>query len=544
MKFRPAMLVWLLLLAGGSEAHGPAAGAQSLELDEAAVGSVAFATSCSAAVQERFNRGVALLHSFWFDAAIETFDAVLADDPRCAMAEWGKAMAHWGNPLGNNRDKALLRHGAAAVARAYKLPTGSSRERDYIDAVAALYTDFESTPDKARSVAFEKAMERLVARYPDDNEAAIFYAMALNGSADLTDKTYAQPLRAAEILQQQFRLQPNHPGIAHYIIHSYDVPSLAHHALPAAKQYAGIAPAAPHALHMPSHTFTRLGYWQESIDTNLRSAEAALAVGSPAEALHAIDYMVYAYLQTGQDAAAAGEVERTAEVFAQVEKSDRYLVAGAFAAAAVPTRFALERGDWVAATRVPMVASPAPFIGAIVDFAHGLGAARSGDADGAGAAVERLLAAEKKLAGNPYWAGRVAIQRQVVDAWRHHAAGNDALALSTMQDAVELERGSEKSAISPGPIAPAREQLGELLLALQRPQEALAAFSEAVEKEAGRFRGLYGAAIAAEQAGRPAQAREFFARLITICARADNDRPELVYARTVLQQPLTLNANP
>ncbi len=531
-----AALALALVMASPGHAHEPAATGAVTELDEAAVGSVNFETSCSPEVKQQFNRAIALLHSFWFAAAIDTFDLVLAADPKCAMAEWGKAMAHWGNPLGNNRAKALLKRGAEAVARARTLPTGSTRERDYVEAVAALYAGFETTPDKTRSVAFEKAMETLVGSYPQDSEAAIFYAMALNGSADLTDKTYAQPLRAAKILEAAFAAQPNHPGVAHYIIHSYDVPSLAIHALPAAKQYAGIAPAAPHALHMPSHTFTRLGYWQESIDTNLRSADAALAAGSPAEALHALDYMVYAYLQTAQDAAALTELARAVEVFAQVTASDPYLVAGAFAAAAVPTRYALERGDWIAATQVPVVKSPAPFIDAIVHFAHGIGAARSNNAAVAQQAVEDLKVAESKLAKNAYWAGRVSIQRHVVEAWLSFANGAFDQAVELMNKAVALERGSEKSAISPGPLAPAREQLGELLLELKRPNEALIAFAEAVEKEAGRFRGLYGAAVAADAAGKPAQAKAYFSRLLEICAKADSDRSELIHARSYLQQ--------
>jgi len=440
-------------------------------------------------------------------------------------------MSHWGNPLGDNRAKELLKLGAEAVSRARKLPSGDSRERDYIDAVGLLFENYATTDDHPRAVAFEKAMEKLVERYPEDSEAAIFFAMALNGTADLTDKTYAQPLRAAKILEAVFEAQPNHPGIADYIIHSYDAPSLAKYALPAARQYAGIAPAAPHALHMPSHTFTRLGHWQESIETNIRSAEAAMAAESPGEALHAIDYMTYAYLPTGQDTAAAVAVPRAAEVYTQVPSNDRYLVAGAYAAAAVPTRFALERGDWTAATLVPTVKSPAPFIDAIVDFAHGIGATRNKDIEGGSAALANLKAAEEQLQKNAYWAGRVEIQRTIVEAWLKHARGNQDAALITMRKAVELENASEKWAISPGPLAPAGEQLGELLLELGRPSEALNAFQTAVEKEPRRFRGLYGAALAAVGAGKAELAREYFSRLVEICKDADAERPELVHAR-------------
>lgn len=533
---RLALFALLSTLALELAAHGDETPSGPLQLDESTVGSVAFENSCSTEVQSTFNRAMALLHSFWFAAAIETFDDVLSADPKCAMAEWGKAMSHWGNPLGNNRDKALLRPGADAVARARKLPTGSSREREYIDAVGALYEDFENSEDHPRAVAYEQAMEQLAANYPNDSEAAVFYALALNGTADLTDKTYAQPLRAAKILESVFAEQPNHPGVAHYIIHSYDVPSLAQRALPAARQYAGIAPAAPHALHMPSHTFTRLGHWQESIDTNLRSATAALGANSPAEALHAIDYMVYAYLQTGQDAAARSELTRTAEVFAQVQTDDRYLVAGAYAALAVPTRFALERGDWTAATQVPAIKSKAPFVEAITHLAHGVGGARSGDIELARISAATLMEIETKLAKNAYWAGRVKIQRTVVEAWLAFAQGEFDAAVEQMRAAVKLEGFSEKSAISPGPLAPASEQLGDLLLELERPAEALLAYKQAIARDAGRFRGLFGAAFAADLAGDTGTAKEYFARLVEICEKADEPRPELEKARAYLQQ--------
>ena len=540
MKTR-RLTTWIIFiglsgLIATASGHEPTAAEQMLQLDEAALGSVRFENSCSQDVQATFNRGIALLHSFWFSAAIDTFSEVLAHDPKCAMAEWGKAMSHWGNPLGNNRAKEQLKRGAESVSRARKLPTGDTRERDYIDAVAKLYENYETTEDHPRAVAFEKAMETLVENYPDDSEAAIFYAMALNGTADLTDKTYAQPLRAAKILEAAFEAEPNHPGIAHYIIHSYDAPALAKHALPAAQQYASIAPAAPHALHMPSHTFTRLGYWQQSIETNLRSADAAMAAGSPGEALHAIDYMTYAYLQTGQDAAAAATLPRAAKIFSQLAKNDRYLVAGAYAAAAVPTRYALERGDWAAAITVPRVKSPAPFVDAIVDFSHGIGAARSNNFDTAAEALKNLNTSKDKLQNNPYWAGRVAIQRTIVEAWLERARGNHSAAVTTMRKALELENASEKSAISPGPLAPAGEQLGELLLELGRADEALNAFQAAVEKEPGRFRGLYGAAIAAQKTGNAALSHQYFSRLIEICDDADAERPELLRAQAHLEE--------
>ncbi len=503
--------------------------------DAAALGSVHFPTTCSSRAQPAIDRGVALLHSFWFRAAIDTFEDALAIDPECAIGEWGIAMAHWGNPLLSNRRKELLRPGADAVARARAIGAGSERERAYIDAVAALYHDYETTEDKTRARVFETEMEALVAAYPEDSEAAIFFAMALNGTADPADKSYAQQLRAAAILERNFASQPNHPGIAHYLIHTYDVPSLASRALDAAKAYAGIAPAAPHALHMPSHTFTRLGYWQESIDTNARSADAALDAGSPPEALHALDYMAYGYLQTGRDDAAREVAARADAIAAQVDWDGPYAIAAAYAIAAIPARYALERGDWAAAASLPPRESPAPFVDAITYFARGLGAARGGDAAGARSAVAQLESARNALPEQSYWAGQVEIQRTAVLAWARLAEGDAAAALETMQRAVVLEAATEKSGVSPGPIAPARELLGEMLLELGRPDEALAAFRATMATEPGRFRGLHGALLASQAVGDDEQTLRYSRQLVELCERAPRTgRPELQHARELL----------
>ncbi len=500
--------------------------------DELALGTVHFENSCDTAAKDEINRGVALLHSFWFRVAVESFERVLATDATCAIAEWGIAMAHWGNPLLSNRPKAQLAKGAAAVERAQAMDAGSAREGDYIAAVAELYRDFETTKDRERAVAFEKKMEALVNTYPDDPEAAIFYAMALNGTADPRDKSYAQQLRAAAILEREFKTKENHPGIAHYLIHTYDVPSLAKRALTAARAYAGIAPAAPHALHMPSHTFTRLGYWQESIDTNARSTDAALHAGSPSEALHALDYMAYAYLQTGRDTQAHEVVERAARVEETVDWQGPYAVAGAYALAAIPARYTLERGDWAAAAALPPRSDRAAFTNAIVRFARGLGAARGGDAGAARAEAKALAEARDELPAGSYWAEKVEIQRMVVEAWATHAAGDPAGALRAMQVAAEREDATEKHAVSPGPIAPARELLGEMLLLLDRPAESLEAFRATIAKEPGRFRGLYGGALAASASGDHATARSYYQALVELCASAgESVRPELEAAR-------------
>ncbi len=503
--------------------------------DAAALGRVHFETTCDDAVAADFDRGVALLHSFWFRAAIETFEEVLGADPGCAMAEWGIAMAHWSNPLLSNRRPEPLARGAAAVERARAIGTEDAREAAYIDAVAELYRDYEQSDDKSRARVFEAKMEALVSAHPDDTEAAIFYAMALNGTADPADKSYAQQLRAAAILERSFDTQPEHPGIAHYLIHTYDVPSLANRALEAAQAYAGIAPEAPHALHMPSHTFTRLGYWQESIDTNARSADAALDAGSPPEALHALDYMVYAYLQTGRDGDAAAVVERADGVALLVDWDGPYAIAAAYAIAAIPARYALERGDWAAAAALPRYESPVAFVDAIVLFARGLGAARSGDAVAAREAVAALETARDQLPEESYWAGQVEIQRTAVLAWAEFAEGDGERALATMERAVALEEATEKSAVSPGPIAPARELHGEMLLERGRPEEALAAFQATLVKEPGRFRGLEGALRAAEGSGDAERARQYTRDLVALCEPASGAvRPELQRAREQL----------
>ena len=509
--------------------------AQHMGSDESTLGTVHFETTCSEAAQPRFNRAIALLHSFWFAVAIDAFNEVLEIDPSCAMAEWGIANAHWGNPLGSGRQPQMLVNGWNASQRAKAIGAKSERERDYIAAIETLYADHENTADRSRGIAYEDAMAALVAKYPDDSEAAIFYAMALNGTADLNDKTYAKQLKAAGILEAEFAEQPNHPGIAHYIIHSYDVPALAERAVDAARSYAAIAPAAPHALHMPSHTFTRLGYWQESIDTNIKSAAASVAAGSPPEALHAMDYMVYGYLQTGQDRAAREVVDRMNEIRAGVDAGSGYGVAGFYAVAAIQARYTLERADWAAAAGLDELRTRTPFIDAIVYFARAMGAARNGDPAAAREDVARLERARDALGGNSYWATQVDIQRETAAAWIAFAEGNVDDALATMRRAADREDQTEKSAISPGPVAPARELLGQMLLEAGRPEAALEAFEATTVKEPGRFRGLYGAARAAELSGNRELAARYYTSLLEVTERADaGSRPELAEARAFL----------
>ncbi len=491
------------------------------------LGTVHFETSCSAAVQKEFDRGVALLHSFWFSAAIDSFAKVLETDPNCVMAHWGTALSWWSNPFGNFRSAEALKNGLVAVNAAKANGGGTPRERAYVDAVAHLFRDASTVDHRTRTVAYEKAMEALAAAYPDDVEARIFYALALGQTALPTDKTYANQLKAAAILEEEFTRQPEHPGLAHYIIHSFDVAVLAPRALDAARRSAKIAPAAAHALHMPSHTFTRVGAWEESIETNLASAEAARKDKATAEELHALDYQAYAYLQTAQDAAAKRTVNAIAALRPKISMTGATNAApptaGYYALAAIPARYALERNAWDEAARLEPVPSPFAFADAVTHFARALGLARSGNPAAAARDVERLAALSAALdkAGDKYWAGQVEIQRRGASAWVALAQGQHAEALALMRETADMEDATDKAALTPGPIKPARELLAEMLMAQNQPAEALVEFEATLKNEPNRFRALYGAASAADAAGQKERAAAFRASLLTICQPGD-----------------------
>jgi len=502
------------------------------------LGAVHFATSCAPAVRRDFDRGIAMLHSFWFSAAIESFSSVLETDPRCVMAQWGIAMSWWGNPFAGFRSPQALQAGLTALDAAKAAGAGTEREQAYLAAVDLLFRDAATVDQRTRTVKYEKAMEALAGRYADDVEARIFYALSLGQTALPSDKTYANQLKAADILEQEFKRQPEHPGLAHYIIHSFDVPPLAPRALDAARRYAKIAPDAPHALHMPSHTFTRVGFWQESIDANLASAAAAHKDNAVAEELHALDYQAYAYLQTAQDGAA----RRTIDVIAPL--GDRIQTPGAgnaapppagyYALAAIPARYALERGAWAEAAALTPRQTPFAHADAITHFARALGAARNSQVAAAREDIGRLAALRDVLeaAKDAYWAGQVEIQRRGAAAWVTLAEGRPAEALTLMREAADLEDATEKAAVTPGPIKPARELLGEMLLQLKRPAEALTEFVSALKKEPNRFRALYGAAQAATAAGQPVKGANYYAQLIKVCSKADRPgRKELDQAR-------------
>ncbi len=507
------------------------------------LGEVHFATSCSEVARGEFNRAVALLHSFQFSRAIDGFNAVLGEDPTCAIAYWGIALSAWSNPFAPGIKGAdQLQLGRKNAERGKSQGAKTDRERAYLAAVGKLYGDFENTPQQARLLAYRDAMRDVAAKYPEDHEALIFYALALAVAEDPADKTYTDRLKAGAILEKLFEEEPTHPGLAHYIIHAYDVPALAGRALIAARRYAEIAPDAPHALHMPSHTFTLLGYWQESIDSNVAAAAAARRQGQTAEELHASDYETYAYLQTGQDEAAAGIVSSLPEIASRFDPKAVLIgagppAAGYFALAAIPARYAMERQDWQQAEGLALRETPFPYTDAMTWFARGLGAARLGHTAAANEAATALTRIQQRLlrANELYWARLVEIQALVVAAWSALAAGTNEEALRQMESAAALEDGTEKSAVTPGPLFPARELLGEMLLKINEPTKALEQFEATLKKEPRRFRSLYGAAHAAQLAGSANTSQRYFRELLQVCANADKPgRPELKEAREAL----------
>ena len=536
MSARILLAAALLAALGTTEAR-----AQAPMHDHAAMerlGSVSFETSCNAAAQPRFDRAVALMHSFQFGPAIDGYQSALEADPGCAIAYWGIALSRWSNPFAGFKSPAQLEQGLKAVEAGRAVGAKTPRERAYIEAVAKLYTDTATLDQSARALAYEQAMERVAVDYPQDTEAQIFYALALAAAADPADKTYARQLKAGAILEALFAQYPDHPGLAHYIIHAYDEPALASRAAEAAKRYGAIAPSTPHALHMPSHTFTRIGDWQASIDTNLASAASARAAGQPADELHASDYMIYAYLQTGQDKAAGQLAEASAQTFSRFDPAKATGAAppsaAYFARAAIPARYDLERRDWAHAAQLEPVPSRFPYADSITYFARGLGAAHLNDGAGARAAIGALDQIHDKLAGQgeDYWAQQTDIQRRAVTATLALAEGHADEALADMRAAADLEDKTQLASVTPGPLAPTREMLGEMLLARGRPAEALAAFEATLVQEPNRFWSLYGAAQAARGAGDAAKARGYFQKLATLGQRADQPgRPQLAEAR-------------
>ena len=508
-----------------------AAAAPAQEKAPEKLGKVVFPTSCDAKVQPRFERAVALLHSFSWQEGEKAFREVLEVDPNCAIATWGIASILIGNTFGVGPTPEEAQKAKETIARGRAIGPKTERERYYIEAVAEYYDQFNQRSPGARMKALADAFEVVAKRFPNDDEAQIFYAIYLTATQEPTDKTYAAALKAAQILEAQFVKNPEHPGVAHYLIHSYDYPPIAEKGLKSAKRYAEIAPSAPHALHMPSHIFTRVGAWEDSVATNRRSAAASKAAKEPGSGLHAMDYMVYAYMQLARDKEASLVVEE-----AQRVTTLGSAVGGPYAFAAIPARFTIERGMWKDAMQLQPRATRFPYTEAMTYFARALGAARTGDSIAAEKDVGELarIVAALKAAQNDYWATEVEVQRMGAAAWTAYAKGSREEALALMRSAADLEDNSEKSAVTPARIIPARELLGDMLLEMSRPAEALQAFETSEKHDPNRFRGLYGAGKAASLAGDQAKAKSYYEKLLVLVQNADTERPEIIEAKAFL----------
>jgi tetratricopeptide (TPR) repeat protein len=502
------------------------------DLSEQEIGSVHFATSCQAAVAADFNRAVALLHSFQYEDARAAFAGISKRDPQCAMAQWGVAMSHY-HGLWDNGDTAA---GRAALNTAILIaggnPKTTPRENSYIVALGEIYRD-DSKDSSAHSQAFEQKMAVLQAAYPQDDEAAIFHALTLAITAPRADKTFANQMKCGEILEPIFARQPHHPGVAHYLIHCYDNPALAEQGLSAARTYAKIAPASAHANHMPSHLFTRVGSWDESISSNIRSAElaaAAEATSKDGEArdqrLHAMDYLEYAYLQSGR----VRKAKAVLDEMNSLSPVPGLTLPGNYANAAIPARYAIEIGDWKQAGDLKPLDQSAPWAQAISWAAIGVGSARSRNLERAREAEEKLAALRDATAKqNPYWSNQVEVQRREVAAWIAEQTGQPEDALKQARSAAELEESMDKSGVTPGPVTPAREMLAELLLLEHRPKESLAEYQSVLKIAPNRFNALYGAGSAAEASGDAMAASSYFRKLTEVAV--GDERPELKAAR-------------
>ena len=505
--------------------------AQQKPPEKLELGKVSFSTSCNRKVQPQFDRAVAMLHSFWFQQGEKAFREVLERDPSCAIANWGIASILIGNTFVGAATPEDAQKAKEAIQRGRLTGAKTERERFYIEAVAEYYDRFNDRPHGARMKSLADAFEVVAKRFPKDDEAQIFYAIYLTATQSPTDKTFSDTLKAARILEGQFKKHPNHPGVAHYLIHSYDYPPIADKGLDAAKRYAEIAPSAPHALHMPSHIFTRVGAWEASVATNRRSAAASRAEKEPNGGLHATDYMVYAYMQLARDNDAS-QAWQDARRLTDINPNNPTI---AYALVAMPARIALERGMWKEAAQLEPRSSKVSYTDAMTYFARSLGSARSGDPDAADKGAQELarIANGLKAAKNDYWATEVEVQRLSAATWTDYAKGNRDEALTLMRSAADLEDKSEKHAVTPGRLVPARELLGEMLLELKRPAEALTEFEESQKHDPNRFRGLYGAAQAAAQSGDVAKAKRYFTQLVDLAGKGDA-RSELEQAKAYL----------
>lgn len=504
------------------------------------VGSVVFPVSCSPPAQQAFPRAVALLHSFGYEQALPAFTAIAQQDPGCAMAYWGEAMTYW-RPLWYLPSSDDLKEGRAAIEKARALDAKTERERGFVQALSTFYGTADGFDYRQRALAYQDLMGKLHQHYPADTEVGAFYALSLLDTSFPPDKDFSRQRQAAAILEPIFAAQPNHPGAAHYIIHSFDSPALAPDALKAARSYAKIAPAVPHALHMPSHIFTRLGLWEDSISSNLATEAAAKQEARDMhmnevlpEQLHAMDYLAYAYLQSGRDQEAGGVLEE----LKQIPKAQASFTSW-YALSAIPARYAMEREQWAEAAALESGRTEDPVGLAITYWARAIGAAHTGNQIAAQKDLGELRRLHEQLAKNKQgydWATQVQIQEQEAESWLARARHQDQEALRLARAAADLEDSTLKHPVTPGAVRPGRELLGEMLLALGKPQEALAEFETQLRATPGRFRSLYGAARAAELSGNRQQAGAFYARLMQNCARAGTDRPELQEAKLFAAQ--------
>lgn len=509
-----------------------------------ALGQVNFTVQCDAAAQKEFNRGMALFHSFWFEPAKQSFADVLRKDPACGMAHWGIALMSLGNPFAWPASPAAMKAGATSAASAQTVGARNQRERDYISALQALFLNWETTEHRPRVVAFEKAMGEVAARYPEDDEAKILHALLLDATALPADKTYANQLKAAALLEPLLSKYPDHPGVAHYLIHTYDYTALAGKGLPAARLYADIAPSVPHALHMPSHIFSRVGSWKEMVEGNRASYRAAknelsektLSIGTY-DALHAMDYLVFGELQQARDKAAKAVVDEVAKI--QTVNVENFVAA--YALAAVPARYAVERNDWKRAATLQL--SPAnlawqkfPQAEAVLVSTRGLAAARTGAVPAARKDLVRLATLKEAMttAKIGYWPGQTDFQMKAIEAWIALDEKDPERALQLMRGAADEEEASDKHPVTPGSIIPMRELLAEMLLQIGQPGAALAEFERSLVREPNRFRSIYGAAVAAEAANNSETAKQYYGKLRSLTAEADTRRQEMKRANAFL----------
>jgi tetratricopeptide (TPR) repeat protein len=489
------------------------------------LGIVTFPTSCQPRVQAEFERGVAMLHSYWFNYAGKTFRGILEQDPGCAMAYWGIAMDLLGNTLAAPPAPAAARAAWETLEKVRAVAIKTEREREWVEALRAYFRDHEKTDVETRLRAYNAAMQRLAERYPDDFEAQVYYALTLQASAPKNDVTYATQMKAAAMLEKLYAANPQHPGITHYLIHAYDFAPIADQGIDAARRYAGIAPAVPHARHMPAHIYSMVGLWQDSITSNLSALEIQ------PDYYHASDFTVYAHLQLAEDAKAAAMIDKALKT---PERGDRPpTLANYTALAAMPARYALERADWKAAAALLVTTSAHAMADSLTRFTRGLGMARSGQLASVDAEIAALqtLRATLEKSGDQYWAARTQEQILAVSAWAALARGGRDKAIASMRSAADGEDNSLKNVAMENRLYPMRELLGDLLLEAKQPRAALTEYEQALKQTPNRFRGLYGAARAADAIGDRKKAAEYYAKLIALAKSGDGTRPELKQAR-------------